>query len=150
MRCWPSPIIAASTARDSNVSGGYDLDFSEAFVVDEELDPSILNVFLPSVTDLEVDERFIELVRPCFDSSLLLLDRLLFGLWLGTKIRYEISQSTSLLRCLIQLQYKNISMKFSYLDHYFLSLLDTRVYVFDSYQLFLFDLHQREFRTSIQ
>ena len=85
MRCWPSPIIAASTARDSNVSGGYDLDFSETFVVDEELDPSALNVFLPSPTDLEVDERFIELVRPCFDSSLLLLDRLLFGLWLGTK-----------------------------------------------------------------
>ena len=86
MRCWPRPIIAASTARDSNVSGGYDLDFSVTFVLDEELDPSAFNVLFPSATDFEAHERFVELVIACFDSSLLLLDRLLLCLWLGTKI----------------------------------------------------------------
>ena len=35
-RCCPNPMIAASTARDNNVSGGYPLLFSSfTFVVDE-------------------------------------------------------------------------------------------------------------------
>ena len=36
-RCCPNPMIAASTARDNNVSGGYPLLFSSfTFVVEEE------------------------------------------------------------------------------------------------------------------
>ena len=37
MRCCPKPIIAASTARDNNVSGGYDLDLSAILCVVAEL-----------------------------------------------------------------------------------------------------------------
>ena len=46
-RCCPNPMIAASTARDNNVSGGYPLLFSSfTFVVEEEGGFSVLCLLL--------------------------------------------------------------------------------------------------------
>ena len=88
-RCCPNPMIAASTARDNNVSGGYPLLFSSfTFVVEEEGSFSVLCLllFLWCVLDVAPDVDW--LLSSSFGVAYNVQQVLLvFGSTVGPKLR---------------------------------------------------------------